>query len=252
VGDARFQRKCIDKMQDVGQRGCTVLFVSHNMPAVARLCERAVLLDAGRVTQDGSAHQVVSAYLSSDHGLTSVREWKDPATAPATDVVRLCAIRVKTEDGRTVRDTVDIRQPMGVEIEYEVLNAGYILQVMFGIRNSESDEVLDGLDQDPEWRGRPRPQGRYVSTAWIPGNFLAEGMLFIEPFIRPIDTSTQYCYAKYAVAIQVVDYPNADTARGDYPDRLSGGVRPLLKWTTERRSVASGTPELGAKETACV
>src|SRR6185436_20622050 len=47
VGDTRFQRKCIDKMKDVGAEGRTVLFVSHNMPAVTRLCPRAILLHEG-------------------------------------------------------------------------------------------------------------------------------------------------------------------------------------------------------------
>ena len=67
VGDARFQKKCFNKMQDVGQQGRTVLFVSHNMPAITRLCQRAILLDGGRVLQDGPSHQVVSAYLNSEH-----------------------------------------------------------------------------------------------------------------------------------------------------------------------------------------
>ncbi len=47
-------------MQDVGQQGRTVFFVSHNMPAVTRLCERAILFDEGRVLHDGPSHQVVA------------------------------------------------------------------------------------------------------------------------------------------------------------------------------------------------
>src|SRR2546426_983399 len=47
VGDARFQRKCLDRMQELGRRGGTVLLVSHNLPAVTRLCERAICLDRG-------------------------------------------------------------------------------------------------------------------------------------------------------------------------------------------------------------
>ena len=65
VGDANFQKKCLNKMEDVGQQGRTVLFVSHNMPAVTRLCKRTILLDQGSIIQDGLSHQVVSAYLNS-------------------------------------------------------------------------------------------------------------------------------------------------------------------------------------------
>ena len=53
VGDARFQKKCLDKMEDVGHGGRTVLFVSHNMPAITRICQRAILLDGGRVVSNG-------------------------------------------------------------------------------------------------------------------------------------------------------------------------------------------------------
>ena len=94
VGDARFQRKCLDKMQDVGQRGRTVLFVSHSMPAITRLCGRAILLEDGTVVADGVSHDVVARYLNSGLGTSATREWLDPRKAPGTDVVRLCAVRV--------------------------------------------------------------------------------------------------------------------------------------------------------------
>ena len=68
VGDMRFQRKCIDKMQDVGQHGRTVLFVSHNMPAITRLCQRAVLFEEGVLTQFGPAVDVVGSYLHGRSG----------------------------------------------------------------------------------------------------------------------------------------------------------------------------------------
>ncbi len=53
VGDASFQRKCLNKMESVSKHGRTVFFVSHNMPAITRLCPRAIMLDRGRVYQDG-------------------------------------------------------------------------------------------------------------------------------------------------------------------------------------------------------
>src|SRR6266480_6383227 len=91
VGDARFQRKCLDKMQDVGKQGHTVLFVSHNMPAITRLCPRTILLDQGRVLSDGPSHQVASEYLSGGMGTTAVRQWPEMSKAPGNEIVRLCA-----------------------------------------------------------------------------------------------------------------------------------------------------------------
>jgi ABC-type polysaccharide/polyol phosphate transport system ATPase subunit len=62
VGDAQFQRKCLGKMGDAARSGRTVLFVSHNMAAVSALCEKAILLENGRVVRDGSASHVVDEY----------------------------------------------------------------------------------------------------------------------------------------------------------------------------------------------
>ena len=76
VGDATFQRKCLDKMDDAGKAGRTVLFVSHNMQAVTRLSSRCVLLEKGELTLDGPPHRVASAYLNSGTRGTASREWR--------------------------------------------------------------------------------------------------------------------------------------------------------------------------------
>ena len=85
VGDATFQRKCLEKMEDVGRRGRTVLFVSHNMQAIARLCPRTILLDSGGVAVDGPSHKVVASYLSSDIGTTV-------GTSPTLTLFRNCPL----------------------------------------------------------------------------------------------------------------------------------------------------------------
>src|SRR5690348_9588702 len=77
VGDVRFQKKCLNKMQDVGQQGRTVVFVSHSMAAITRLCSRTILLDEGRVLADGPTHQVVADYLNAGLGTSAEREWRD-------------------------------------------------------------------------------------------------------------------------------------------------------------------------------
>lgn len=65
VGDTQFQKKCLGKMSEVANAGRTVLFVSHNMQAVQQLCSRAILLDHGKMMEDGPAKETVRHYLSS-------------------------------------------------------------------------------------------------------------------------------------------------------------------------------------------
>ncbi len=62
VGDMAFQRKCLGRMKEVGRSGRTVLFVSHNMPAVESLCTRAILLEEGRVVRDGEVADLIGEY----------------------------------------------------------------------------------------------------------------------------------------------------------------------------------------------
>ena len=91
VGDAEFQKKCLEKMDAVSTTGRTVLFVSHNMQAVTRLVKRCILLEKGQIVMDGPAQQVAAAYLNTKTGISSLREWPVPDEAPGDPVVRLLA-----------------------------------------------------------------------------------------------------------------------------------------------------------------
>ena len=231
VGDMSFQKKCLNKMEDVGHQGRTVLFVSHNLGAITRLCARAVLLDEGRIVRDGPAHQVTGAYLNFGLGTMAVREWNNEAAAPGNEVVKMRAVRVRTDDGE-VTDAIDIRKPVGVEMEYDILEPGHVLSLHFEFHN-ESGIAFGTLDQDPEWRRQPRPVGHYISTVWIPGNFLSEGTLLVDSWLGNSDPHIPYCWLRDVVAFQVVDSLDGDTARGDYAGPFPGAVRPMLNWTTD-------------------
>src|SRR5574338_485254 len=84
VGDAEFQRKCLGKMSDVAQEGRTVLFVSHNMSAVLRLTQEAIVLNRGKMVLRAPTAQAVDYYLSSGQAETGERIWQTeeiPASA---------------------------------------------------------------------------------------------------------------------------------------------------------------------------
>jgi lipopolysaccharide transport system ATP-binding protein len=232
VGDADFQRKCLDTMKEVGSSGRTVLFVSHNMPAVTRLCNRTILLEGGRITADGPSGEVVTRYLRSGHDSMAIREWPDPEQAPGGPVARLRAVRVRAKDGR-ISQSLDIRQPFQIEMEYDVVKGGHVLLPHFGIVNEHGESVFVTVDQDAQWRQRPRPEGSYVSSVWIPGNLLAEGMLFVNCHLLTLFPETKQFSEFNAVAFQVVDSLEGDSARGDYAKNMPGIVRPLLEWNTE-------------------
>ena len=121
VGDASFQKKCLNKMHTVGKEGRTVLFVSHNLSAVTSLCQRAIWLNQGEVITDGPSQQTVSEYLNSGLLMMAQQEWPDAAVAPGNDIVRVRAMRLRTEDGRST-DVIDIREAVTFKITLRYSN----------------------------------------------------------------------------------------------------------------------------------
>jgi len=234
VGDARFQRKCLDKMQDVGKQGHTILFVSHNMSAITRLCPKAILLDKGRILCDGPSHQVASVYLNAGLGMTAEREWPDMNTAPGDEIVRLRAVRVRTENGE-IADTTDIRKPIAIEMEFVVLDGGYELTPNFHFFNEQGVYVFVAGDNDPVWLNRPRPKGCFVSTACIPGNLLSEGTIIVGAAVTTRDPEIIHFFEREAIAFQVIDSVDG-SVRSGYAGHIPGVVRPMLKWDTRYTS----------------
>ncbi len=232
VGDAEFQKKCLQKMGDVAQGGRTVLFVSHNMQAVTRLCPRCILLHEGQIKLDGPSAQVANAYLNSGVSTSAAREWPDISSAPGDEVARFRAVRVRSGKGEVV-EAIDIRNPVRIELEYEIMKSGHKFLPHFALWNQDGTVLFVAVDVDPEWRGRQRPPGRYVSTGWIPGNLLAEGLIYVQAVLISLDPETVHAIVDEAVAFRVLDDLTATTtARGDYPNPMPGVVRPLLEWTT--------------------
>ena len=232
VGDLEFQKKCLSKMEDVGHAGRTVLFVSHNLAAVTRLCSRAILLEDGKIVADGPAETVVKRYLNAGQENSSEKEWPDLEKAPGGPIVRLCAIRIRTADGKP-SEAFDIRRPIQIQIEYEVFTPGHQLRLRFALHNENGDYVFVSYEQDADWRYRPRPQGRYLSTAWNPGNLLAEGMHYVTCYITTTMPEKVQVGEHSIVAFQVVDTMEGDSARGNIGRRIPGVVRPLLEWKTQ-------------------
>jgi lipopolysaccharide transport system ATP-binding protein len=229
VGDIEFQKKCLNKMETVGEQGRTILFVSHNMQTISRLCTRAILLENGQIKDDDVADKVVASYLTSESVSTCTRVWNDGNDAPGGEVARLRAVRVKDEDGQ-VKQSFDIRKPIGIEMEYEVFKSGYLLLPHYNLFNEEGGWIFTTIDTDPNWRGR-RPTGKYTGTAWIPGNFLQEGIIYVQSLLFTLEPQTNQFAVRDVICFQVVDSIDGDSARGDWAGSMKGAVRPLLKWT---------------------
>jgi lipopolysaccharide transport system ATP-binding protein len=94
VGDASFQQKCIGKVEEIAGSGRTVLFVSHQLPTVQRLCTRAILMQKGTIAADGSPATVMETYLRMVEGI-AVEDLATRRDRVGEGHVRLAAIRIE-------------------------------------------------------------------------------------------------------------------------------------------------------------
>lgn len=230
VGDISFQKKCLGKMRDIGESGRTVIFVSHDMQSVTRLCSRAIWLKGGELVRDGEATQIVSEYLHEQSQTGAEKQW-EPDSAPGNEVTRLLSLRVRDEAGETTA-TADIRKPVGVEMTYEVMEAGKVLIPNLHFYNEQGACIFISHDWNGGWRTTPRPQGIYTSTVWIPGNFLAEGTVFVTAAVSTYTPFIVHFVERDSVTFNVIDSLEGDSVRGDYAGLLPGIVRPELEWET--------------------
>jgi len=230
VGDTNFQRKCIGRMKEIGQKGRTVLFVSHNLSTIARLCDRTILFDNGKIIMDGNTEAVLSHYLKSGLGKSPQKTWTEE-DAPGNKIVRLRSIRIISDEDKVI-DTLDIRNSVKIEMEYIVLKQGYILTPTYRFYNEHGICLFTTLDNVQKWENEIKNTGEYKSVVEVPGNFLAEGTVFVGAGISTINPEKIHFFEKDAVCFNVIDPMEGDSARGNYIGHLLGAVRPILKWNT--------------------
>lgn len=152
VGDARFQKKCIDRIWDLKASGRTILFCTHALYYVSTFCDEAIWLDGGKVAGSGPAHEVVLAY----ERFLGARSDGADAAVPAAEAVapgshaRIVNVRTVGEDG-SPRVAFRPREPWAVELEIAVDEPSRPVQVHLGVNTPDNvtcfslDSRLDGF-----------------------------------------------------------------------------------------------------------
>ena len=175
VGDAQFQKKCLGKMEDVAKKeGRTVLFVSHNIEAIKKLCNRGVLLQQGKLLKNDNPDSVIQQYLANN--IISQREliW-EAKYAPKTNEMVLRGIRILDKE-RSVSSTLSNIDSIIVEVEYDLLIPISGLRVSIGLLTDNGINVFSSSDF-LHARDLSRPPGHYISMCIIPGNLLNIGSI---------------------------------------------------------------------------
>ena len=233
VGDANFQKKCLTVIQDIVRRGTTCLMVSHHMPSVSSLCQRAIFLQSGQVAADGAPENVIRQYLAETPHDAAEVIWPESAEAPGDSEVRLRSVKLfRAAGGEPTADFFD-RDEIRVEIIYQRSQPGEELISQVSLRDEGGTTIFVSPSQRPMLSREAaesacQSAGEYRSSCWIPAHLLNEGRYRI---------SIQVGRGIHQPAAVVEDCLTFFVRGGDEFRHLPGGwpgvIRPNLNWRTE-------------------
>ncbi|MEN0054057.1 MAG: polysaccharide ABC transporter ATP-binding protein [Mucilaginibacter sp.] len=235
VGDAEFQKKCLGKMSDVSKgEGRTVLFVSHNMDAVTRLCTHAILLKKGFLTDFGLTNKIVDSYLRSDFGTTAYRSWEN-GSPPGNDIVKLLMVQAMDSAG-LVKEVFDVTEPVFITLKYQIIQAGHRLTPALNFLNANGVNLFDShMTTNAIYNQRLDP-GYYESRVCVPGNTFSEGTIIIGAGMVTHNPFSIHFQEADIIAFNMVDKTDNNPTRGEYRGGLPGLLRPFLQWTSDKTS----------------
>ena len=232
VGDADFQRKCLGKMGDVAQQGRTVLFVSHNMSAILRLTQEAIVLKNGQLIKRAPTHEAVDFYLSSGMAESGQRIWGADEVTAASEPFKPVSVRLKDRGGNVV-NTIRSTEPVTVEWEYQ-LNAPITgLRVGMYLSTMRGEYIFTAFDTDDAKQYEQfgaRQAGRYISRCEIPADFFNEGRYSLGVNASSFGVK-RYFMDENALSFNV-DISGAPGTQ--WPEVRQGPLRPRFDWKIEK------------------
>lgn len=182
VGDAEFQKKCLGKMEDVNKKeGRTVLFVSHNMNAIEQLCNKAILLDQGRIVKEGEdVSNIVKYYLSCDNQLRSP-VWINKGNEHSNEYFKPISMKIVDSKGQIVKMPISNNDDVYIEIKGEINVLHSALTIGYAIYTEDGQCLYWSYQTDAPESDWPKLRvGENILISQFPKRFLNEGTYYIE------------------------------------------------------------------------
>lgn len=230
VGDVQFQKKCLGKMEDVGNAGRTVLFVSHNMPVLRRLCQKGIWLEAGKVNKWGTAEECVDAYIENfetfqdaDLGYFDLTKRNDRA---GNGKIRFQTVQLLGSDG-SQRSNFEFYEPFTIEFQIECREKVRPCFVGFSVLSSQGETIFSSHHPDSAKLEELEPGKVYKLYCSINPNQLKPGRYILQMGIADFVTWESYDWF-YAIGLFIIE-PGAGKY-GVTLDNRPGYLHPVFQW----------------------
>ena len=224
VGDAEFQKKAIGKMQDVSRgEGRTVLFVSHNMDSIRRLCSSCILMEKGNVVMNAKTNDVIYQYLKSNKGI--LIEKYDATIGPKleADGIELLELKIVDEEKQESKGVITVTDKIGFYIRYKLNQTIYRPDLSFLISTEKGEKAFHSVFKTDDYS-----DGEKLYIAWIPRDLLND-LDYV--FTLGITTSNPVkIHINHSIRFTINDDYNSPTRGSNYRGYFHGVVRPNIQW----------------------
>jgi lipopolysaccharide transport system ATP-binding protein len=223
VGDASFQRKCLGKMSSVAHQGRAILFVSHNLEAVQRLCDRCIWLDGGRLRKEGAPDDVIRAYLEHDEAIES--SYKGTERPSAQEPIVLRSAEILNADDEPC-DSICAGERFSVRLRWDAAKplpgAAFVVEVRNGNEHLIFAANSQGTDFDVS-EGTTEMICRIQENVLRPGDYGVTATCYRPP-------RTLFHHVERCLRLRVLDVPAPGRVLAHtHRDAL---VAPDMRWET--------------------
>lgn len=227
VGDAEFQKKAIGKMQDISKgEGRTVLFVSHNMPAVKSLCNKGIVLEYGKVVFEGNIDASIAYYLKSGNDNFDDQAINNFLRNQNDDTLILKNFSISQDNAIGYNFFTNKR--LDVCIKFEVIKKVFGLRIGFDLIDLNNDCVIFRSFADDKRKDNENAEtGSYMLKTSIPSNFFKEGQFALKLAIGIHNSRWIVFDESIIIKFSILNVGGMNSA---YNDVRPGIIMPLLEW----------------------
>jgi len=227
VGDAQFQKKCLGKMEEVTKsEGRTILFVSHNMSAIKRLCKKCILLKNGKIIKSGNTNEVLDHYLKKQQNLNAVTIFPNK-NKPIGQFTKISILNKDCQPSAQI----PISENFSIEIEYDIYQP--IKQKMIFLHFfTQGDLLFISSTGDKDGKYTDYEIGKYKTRIEIPSFLFQVGNVHFNAVINHRSDGRGSVDTVVNLNFEILDKNNPKTLiyNGNYPDKIS----PILNYATEK------------------
>jgi lipopolysaccharide transport system ATP-binding protein len=230
VGDVEFQQKCLTKIKSISrEEGKTILFVSHNIQTLRNICNRALVLDKGKIIAAGEPESVLASYIKMSRDQFLGTDFSRENSLPGNEYIQVRRVELVPGYSNPYQ-VIDVRTELNILFEFVyMVEESANLMVNLQLYSLSGELIFELASKNYSFK-----TGVVKGACRIPGNFLNDGLYYISlAFVR--NSTTRLFHLESCLTFEVEDYKDS----GAWNGKWAGVVRPSfpINLTQEREPI---------------